>query len=699
MVASRQRPLHGNAGTRPPTAVVVPDPELDLALNDFAMLDGNSGQPPGGVVATPPLEEDSTISDELLAQMLQQEMLAELERDTANHHRADPFGSRLMSRKELDPDLYAPTVFTSSSPTGYASYAQMDDSLMEAYRDLNRQRGLDDSSDSDDSDDSDLEPYGGGGGVVANTGRRASPTSAVITILSTSEEDDDEEEEELHNRHRVSTGEMPNTVVVDDDEDDDSDDDDTIDTLDLNRLDSYPLKVLRQYCALEGVAVQGRSKKDYVSAILAYNDDMEDEDDDLELSITDLVERTRLDDSLASTDDDDHEELLVHPRRLPLASANRDRDRLHRRRVISEESENESESEGEKRESDGGYGATRIVALPDLVDDNVSDRAPPAPSPVGGRGGLVDYYQGLGGELSEEELLQMALRESMLEQQLRDGGGAITDIAVAPTAATDEELRADEELARALHDELNRSMSDERLARRFAQELRQEGYVAPMDDTTAILTSLNERTRELREQTEAARARLDDATDGSRRDRERQRRQLADAAVAAAAPAPTSYFRRNFTPVFSTIAPADVAAASTGGGDGERTRHRHRHRHRHGRFWDDPDADDDDVDPDAMTYEQLLALQERIGDVKKKGASVSTITSTTQTYVYHKPAGNTSDGNENAKCSVCMDDFAEGDEVRMLPCIHAYHRACIDQWLVKKAACPVCQRPIAGAAQ
>ncbi len=204
-----------------------------------------------------------------------------------------------MSRKELYPDLYAPTAFTSSSsPTGFASYAQMDNSLMEAYRDRNRQRGLDDSSDSDDSD---LEPYrGGGGAVVANTGRRASPTSAVITLSTTSEEeDDDDEEEELHNRHRVSTGEMPNTVVVvddDDEDDDDNDDDDTIDTLDLNRLDSYPLKcdppvctpgptsaltahtlfsllslslstlfsvsrVLRQYCALEGVAVQGRSKK------------------------------------------------------------------------------------------------------------------------------------------------------------------------------------------------------------------------------------------------------------------------------------------------------------------------------------------------------------------------------------------------------------------------------------------------------
>jgi hypothetical protein len=418
--------------------------------------------------------------------------------------------------------------------------------------------------------------------------------------------------------------------------------------------------------------------RDYVSAILAYNDDMEDDDEDLELSITDLVERTRLDDSLASTDDDDHEELLMHPRPLvgagglPLASANRDRDRLHRRRVISEESESESESEGEKRESGGGAGATRIVELPDLVDDNVFESAPPAPSPVGGRSGLVDYYQGLDGELSEEELLQMALRESMLEQQLRDGGGAITGIAL--TAATDDELRADEELARyvhflsvrcvrracgvcgvcdacgvcgarnawnvrtvqahmaavvrALHDELNRSMSDERLARRLAQELQREGAlhthtththtiprhlavdrvsrwfmcvcgvcggtrtgnVAPVDDTTAILTTLSERTRELREQTEAARARLADATDGGRRHRERQRQrqqQLADAAVAAAAagPAPTSYFRRNFSPVFSTIAPADVAAASTGGGgDGERTSHRHRHRHRHGRY-------------------------------------------------------------------------------------------------------------------
>jgi hypothetical protein len=34
--------------------------------------------------------------------------------------------------------------------------------------------------------------------------------------------------------------------------------------------------------------------------------------------------------------------------------------------------------------------------------------------------------------------------------------------------------------------------------------------------------------------------------------------------------------------------------------------------------------------------QQLLELQERIGEVKKKGASTSTISSNTQVYVYHK---------------------------------------------------------------
>jgi hypothetical protein len=33
-------------------------------------------------------------------------------------------------------------------------------------------------------------------------------------------------------------------------------------------------------------------------------------------------------------------------------------------------------------------------------------------------------------------------------------------------------------------------------------------------------------------------------------------------------------------------------------------------------------------------------------------------------------------------CSVCTEDFAENDRVRILPCGHLYHKRCIDPWLL-----------------
>jgi len=57
------------------------------------------------------------------------------------------------------------------------------------------------------------------------------------------------------------------------------------------------------------------------------------------------------------------------------------------------------------------------------------------------------------------------------------------------------------------------------------------------------------------------------------------------------------------------------------------------------------------------------------------------------------------------ECSVCLAPFATGDMVKTLPCRHAFHQACIDQWLLDKgrqraragesvrglAACPLCK--------
>ncbi|KAJ2616410.1 hypothetical protein H4S08_000801 [Coemansia sp. RSA 1365] len=45
-----------------------------------------------------------------------------------------------------------------------------------------------------------------------------------------------------------------------------------------------------------------------------------------------------------------------------------------------------------------------------------------------------------------------------------------------------------------------------------------------------------------------------------------------------------------------------------------------------------------------------------------------------------------------ATCIVCIDDFAVGSKMRILPCGHNYHIECIDPWLTSKSSlCPLCK--------
>lgn len=48
--------------------------------------------------------------------------------------------------------------------------------------------------------------------------------------------------------------------------------------------------------------------------------------------------------------------------------------------------------------------------------------------------------------------------------------------------------------------------------------------------------------------------------------------------------------------------------------------------------------------------------------------------------------------SDNSKCLICLSDFAKGDVVRILPCLHQFHQAeCVDPWLRRKMLCPVCK--------
>ncbi|CAG9322544.1 unnamed protein product [Blepharisma stoltei] len=80
-----------------------------------------------------------------------------------------------------------------------------------------------------------------------------------------------------------------------------------------------------------------------------------------------------------------------------------------------------------------------------------------------------------------------------------------------------------------------------------------------------------------------------------------------------------------------------------------------------------------------MTYEQLLALEERIGNVpvglnedQMRELPVVPLTA------------------ENM-CSICLVNMEKGEMAKLLPkCNHSYHAECIDQWLKAKKTCPLC---------
>ncbi|KAJ8764404.1 hypothetical protein K2173_006144 [Erythroxylum novogranatense] len=92
------------------------------------------------------------------------------------------------------------------------------------------------------------------------------------------------------------------------------------------------------------------------------------------------------------------------------------------------------------------------------------------------------------------------------------------------------------------------------------------------------------------------------------------------------------------------------------------------------------------LDVDSMSYEELVDLQDQIGYVST-GLSEITIL----THLSHQEYQSNGSFKEEEPCSICQEEFADGDNASKLACGHPFHFDCIKQWLVQKNACPICK--------
>ncbi|XP_010438036.1 PREDICTED: uncharacterized protein LOC104721693 isoform X2 [Camelina sativa] len=103
------------------------------------------------------------------------------------------------------------------------------------------------------------------------------------------------------------------------------------------------------------------------------------------------------------------------------------------------------------------------------------------------------------------------------------------------------------------------------------------------------------------------------------------------------------------------------------------------------------------LDIDNMSYEELLALEERIGTVST-ALTEEAISKCLKTSIYQMKTSSygsitksSSDYKEDAKCSICQEEYTIGDEVGRLHCEHTYHVKCVQEWLRMKSWCPICK--------
>ncbi|XP_078165121.1 uncharacterized protein LOC144559847 isoform X1 [Carex rostrata] len=91
------------------------------------------------------------------------------------------------------------------------------------------------------------------------------------------------------------------------------------------------------------------------------------------------------------------------------------------------------------------------------------------------------------------------------------------------------------------------------------------------------------------------------------------------------------------------------------------------------------------MDINRMSYEELLALEERIG-------KVNTGVKTSELSKFVKKKICCGEQDEADQCVICQEQYADTDVKGQLKCGHEYHFSCIGKWMEEQAVCAICRQ-------
>jgi len=103
-----------------------------------------------------------------------------------------------------------------------------------------------------------------------------------------------------------------------------------------------------------------------------------------------------------------------------------------------------------------------------------------------------------------------------------------------------------------------------------------------------------------------------------------------------------------------------------------------------------PDAFVDDIQDDDADADQD---EDELIDDETSSESWSAVDTDDEGFP-KRPVNVQLDAGKN--CSICTADYRVPEQVRVLPCRHYYHVACIDEWFKVAAKCPLCNENYEG---